>query len=530
MRGRHGSRRYSPGWPTEGWRRHADAHATVDVTRLSEALRAHVRDALSGRLGPTVQALTWRIVSLHPRLRVVRNVRSGDIRKPLAALDRSAFGLTDAVRLRERLADMLAFCDGRGTDGARRESPPASAPPAFNRRVLFALHNCGAFDPSGYASRSVALIDALGRQGVQAVITTRPGYPWDLAGRQHLTKAAGVDHRGLHFLLDPDPPFGLRDPDTRYIDSYAARLQRLAEGHGASVIHAASNYLNGAAAALAGRRAGLPSVYEVRGLWHLTRAFLEPGYGDTDHFRYCEQREVAACEEVDHVVTISPGLQGWLMERGIPADKISIIGNAAPPRTGTDAHAGATVGYEVRRRYGIARDAHVVGYLGSLVAYEGIDTLLRAHARTPPGRRPHLLIVGSGSHEKALRHLARELGTLPKVVFAGHVAADLVASHFEAMDAVFLPRKDDQLTRLVPALKPFEALAQRRPVFVSPALAQALGSTLVGGYHVLDLDTVDDLCKVLEQSDPVHLDARVPTWDDRAHALTRLYEQLCGAG
>ena len=49
-------------------------------------------------------------------------------------------------------------------------------------------------------------------------------------------------------------------------------------------------------------------------------------------------------------------------------------------------------------------------------------------------------------------------------------------------------------------------------MFVSPALAQALGSTLVGGYHVLDLDAVDDLSKVIEQSAPLHLDAQVPTW------------------
>jgi glycosyltransferase involved in cell wall biosynthesis len=500
------------------------------MTHLSETLRAHVRDALSGRLGPAVQALTWRIASLHPGLRVVRKVRSGHLHGPLAALNRSTFGLADGARLRERVADMLAFCDGRNRVEAQRESLARPACAAFNHRVLFALHNCGAFDPSGYASRSVALIGALVRQGTHAVITTRPGYPWDLPGHHRLQKSSGVDHGGLHFLLAPTPTFGLRDPDSQYIAGYATRLQQLAAEHDASVIHAASNYLNGAAAALAGRQSRLASVYEVRGLWHLTRAFLEPGYANTDHFRYCEQREIAACEEVDHIVTISPGLQDWLIERGIPPEKITIIGNAAPARADADVPFDATAGQEVRRRYGIAHDARVVGYLGSLVAYEGIDTLLRAHARTPAARRPHLLIVGRGSHEKMLRRLAKELGTLPKVVFAGHVAADLVASHFEAMDAVFLPRKDDQLTRLVPALKPFEALALRRPVFVSPALAQALGSTLVSGYHVLELDTVDDLCKVLEQSDPVHLNARVPTWDDRAHALIRLYERLCGAG
>ena len=212
------------------------------------------------------------------------------------------------------------FCDGRRAVAAAVGSSPGSARAAFNGHVLFALHSCGAFDPSGYASRSVSLIGALERQGVQAVIATRPGYPWDLARHRARPQASSVDHGGLHFLLAPATRVqacGIRTADTSRATRRACSSSR--EAHGASVIHAASNYLNGAAAAIAGRRSGLTSVYEVRGLWHLTRAFLEPGYSQTDHFRYCEQREIAACEAVDHVVTISPGLQGWLIERGIPS-------------------------------------------------------------------------------------------------------------------------------------------------------------------------------------------------------------------
>ena len=94
------------------------------------------------------------------------------------------------------------------------------------------------------------------------------------------------------------------------------------------MIHAASNYLNGAAAAAAGRASGITTIYEVRGLWHLTRAFSEPGYDRTEHYRYCERREVAACAAVDHVITLSGGLRRWLIERGIPETKISVVGNA----------------------------------------------------------------------------------------------------------------------------------------------------------------------------------------------------------
>lgn len=487
-------------------------------------LRHKAADALSGRMGPRAQHLAWTAARLHPVLRAAREAKRGHIRSALVMLERTSPRFAEAVRLRDRLADMATFGEAPGCLATPAVSRVAGRAP-FNGRVLFALHSCGAFDPSGYASRSVALMAALRARGVVPVITTRPGYPWDLAHHRDTPKRADVEYRGLRFQLEPEPQFTLRDPESRYIEAYAGRLQTLAAANNVSVIHAASNYLNGAAAAAAGRAAGIASIYELRGLWHLTRAFSEPGYDRTEHYRYCERREVAACAAVDHVITLSDGLRQWLVERGIPADKISVVGNAAHAHSGTgqDIERAALA---VRERHRIPPSAQVIGYLGAIVAYEGLDALVQAHARTPEAQRPFLLIVGGGNQEAALRRMVDSLGSGSRVVFAGRVAPEDVPAHYAAMDAVALPRRDDILTRLVPAIKPFEVLAHRRPLFVSPVLSQALADTLPAGYRVIDLDAVDRLDRILDDLPRNRYSIEVPTWHDRAGLIQACYRQL----
>jgi glycosyltransferase involved in cell wall biosynthesis len=496
------------------------------MNNVLAGLRRKAADALSGRMGPRAQHLAWSAARLHPVLRAAREAKRGHIRSALAMLERASPRFAEAVRLRERLADMATFCEAFD-GGALPTVPRATVRAAFNHRVLFALHSCGAFDPSGYASRSVALISALKSRGVVPVITTRPGYPWDLAHHRDTPKSSDVEYRGLQFHLEPQPEATLRDPESRYIEAYASRLQALARAHQVSVIHAASNYLNGAAAAAAGQATGIPSIYELRGLWHLTRAFSEPGYDRTEHFHYCERRELAACAAVDHVITLSDGLRQWLVERGIAADKISIVGNAAHVPGGSE-HDRQQAALAVRERHRIPTSARVIGYLGAIVEYEGLDALIRAHARTPQTHRPFLLIVGGGKQEAALHHLVSELGTGRQVVYAGRVSPDEVPAHYAAMDAVMLPRRDHILTRLVPAIKPFEVLAHGRPLFVSPVLAQALADTLPNGYHVLDLDSVGRLDRILDDLPQAGPAVQVPTWDDRAELMRACYQRLAG--
>jgi hypothetical protein len=82
------------------------------------------------------------------------------------------------------------------------------------------------------------------------------------------------------------------------------------------------------------------------------------------------------------------------------------------------------------------------------------------------------------------------------------------------------------LTRLVPAIKPFEVLAHGRPLFVSPALARALEDTLPEGYAVLDVDELDRLDRLIDGVPPLRAGIAVPTWSARASAVLATYRKL----
>ncbi|ADE13593.1 glycosyl transferase group 1 [Nitrosococcus halophilus Nc 4] len=496
------------------------------MRKITNKIRLYVIGAILNGKNKSLKKRISEVLRVLPPLRAAWLAELGHIFYPLSLLKKGCYGFSNIVMLRDRLADMAAFLNADNSHEARAFKLPRKP---YNGKVLYALHSCGPFDPSGYVSRSVGLIGAVQSKGIDTTVAIRPGYPWDLAQHAERSKVSEVHYQGLRFRLSPESPVTRRHPESRYIKVYGERLQALAVENDVSIIHAASNYLNGWAAALAGRALGIPSVYEVRGLWHLSRAFANPDYADTEHYRYYEKREIGACAQVDHVITLSDGLRQWLMARGISGDKISVVGNAAflPSVEKKDE---ASTALAVRRHYGIPADAQVMGYLGAIVEYEGLDILIRAHARTPLKHRPYLLIVGSGKHELVLRELVGSLETATQVVFAGRVSPDQVSAHYLAMDAVALPRRDDMLTRLVPAIKPFEIIAHHRPLLISHALATALGNTLPEGYRVIDFDSVDRLDLLVETNRDGRCPVKVPTWEERAAQLVDLYEQLADIG
>lgn len=78
-------------------------------------------------------------------------------------------------------------------------------------------------------------------------------------------------------------------------------------------------------------------------------------------------------------------------------------------------------GASLRRQWGIADGALVVGFAGRLVPQKSIDTLLQAFSRfrRHAGVDAWLAIVGAGPLEAELRRRARDLGVGERVVWAG---------------------------------------------------------------------------------------------------------------
>ena len=58
------------------------------------------------------------------------------------------------------------------------------------------------------------------------------------------------------------------------------------------IIHSASNFVVGMAGAKAAKALGIPSIYEIRGFWHLTQSTKRQGYEGSDHYNLTERLEI----------------------------------------------------------------------------------------------------------------------------------------------------------------------------------------------------------------------------------------------
>ena len=251
-------------------------------------------------------------------------------------------------------------------------------------------------------------------------------------------------------------------PGVRYlreVNATGRRLDGLIRTFQPDVLHAHSPVLNALPALRAGRRHGIPIIYELRALWE--DAAVDHGTTGEGSLRYRASRvlETRVLRRVDHVTTICEGLRNEILERGIPPERVTVIPNAVDTATfrfGVSPDAG------LRRQLGLER-ATVIGYAGSFYGYEGLDLLIDAMARLKPSHPElRLLLVGGGPEEGALRARVAQQRLGNEVVFTGRVPHDDIQRHYELIDVLAYPRRRIRLTELVTPLKPLEAMAQGR--------------------------------------------------------------------
>jgi PEP-CTERM/exosortase A-associated glycosyltransferase len=248
------------------------------------------------------------------------------------------------------------------------------------------------------------------------------------------------------------------------IDGLTKRLSEIIPQIRPDVLHAHSPSLNAIAALRAGKKFGIPVVYEVRAFWE--DAAVDHGTASENGLRYRLTRalETYALKQADAVTTICEGLRRDIVARGIPADKVTVIPNAVDIEKFA---VGGVADQDLKSKLGL-QGTRLIGFIGSFYAYEGLDILLRAvpamAARLPDLR---VLLVGGGPQDAQLRQLAKELGIVDKVVFTGRVPHEQVQMYYDLLDVLVYPRLSMRLTDLVTPLKPLEAMAQGRVLAAS---------------------------------------------------------------
>lgn len=311
---------------------------------------------------------------------------------------------------------------------------------------------------SGYTFRTRAIMKAQASAG------------WEVAGLtgerhyQHGIVPDGAEEtvEGLRFFRTQSLPSG--PPLLREWGEVRALSDRIIALHSIwpfDLIHAHSPALNGLAAARAAKKLGLPFVYEIRAFWE--DAAVGNGTGTEGSLRYRLTRalENHVVKRADRVAVICEGLRSDLVSRGFAADKIfvspngvdmELFGNPPPPDRA------------LAEQLGLSGKA-VIGYIGSFYDYEGIDDLIAAMPLMQS--EAHLLLVGGGPMEEALRAQAGASPAKDQIHFVGRVPHEQVERYYSLVDILAYPRKSMRLTDLVTPLKPLEAMAQGRLVAAS---------------------------------------------------------------
>ncbi len=407
-------------------------------------------------------------------------------------------------------------------------------------RILYHVSQSYPYHPLGYAIRTQYLMKALQQAGWDPQVVARFGYPAD---RLDFAEASlpitdeVIDGISYHFTPDQE---GIRGKEVQEQHGLlVASLLEQAKKLRPALIHSASNHVVGMAGAQVAKSLGVPSVYEMRGLWHMSRAAKQPAYQDSEHYRMVEGLEVQAAHESDHVFAITEAIRKLLIDAGVSAAKISLLPNAVDSEQFRPCvrHAG------LEKTLGLQGKV-VIGFLGSMKAYEGLDDLLRAIAliRKEVGDSVRLLMVGDGAAQEGLTKQAEELGLSNKVIFTGRVSHEEVGDYYSLMDVLCYPRKSVAVCEFISPLKPFEAMAQEKAVVVSSvaALAEIALHEKTGLVH--RKGNVEDLAACLRRLiDDAELRSRLGknarawvseqrTWQRNAAHVVSVYDRLLGVG
>ncbi len=356
----------------------------------------------------------------------------------------------------------------------------AHRPPAVDirpRKVVSFLHQARPFVSNGYAIRSHHLLSAIKEMDWEVVSVARPGFPTESDD-----SPSTIDVDGLTYRFLKGPMHGHLS-DWRYVHAAADSCTRLVAEENPELVHAASGYLTAWPALMAARRLGLPFVYEVRGFWDLSVTAGQPHLAERDLAQCIHANDTRLCQAADAVVTLTEAMRQQLIRRGISGDKIVV----APNGVDIEEHAPGSRDDQSLMELGLDPNRMTVGYVGSLLAYEGLDILLDALAMVQQrGGDFNLLIVGEGADRKRLEAKAKKLGLDKQTAFTGRVAPRDAARLYDLIDLCPFPRLPYPVCELVSPLKPFEAMARAKAVFVSDVAA--MKEFLVEGVNALGFE------------------------------------------
>tara|TARA_Y100000590_G_scaffold440074_1_gene565003 strand:+ start:3626 stop:5539 length:1914 start_codon:yes stop_codon:yes gene_type:complete len=406
-----------------------------------------------------------------------------------------------------------------------------------SRTVLYHTSHSLPYVQSGYAYRTHWLLNNIIKKNWDIQVCNRVGFPndrHDFKKSPIIPKDARLD--SIIYKMECENNELFPSNIKKYHELSVQTLIKQCSQIQPSIIHAASNHTCGLAATDAAQRLGIKSIYEIRGLWHFTRASKEEGYSNSNHFNLINNLEIQAAKNANHVFVITEAIKNILINKGLDNNKITILPN------GVDINRFPLLKekkIELMNKYDINNQI-IIGYIGSIVVYEGLDYLVQSIKKiiNQGIKNIKLIIVGDGDYLPVLKEQVINEKLFDYVIFTGRVSHLEINNYYSIMDFMVYPRKGYDVCEIVSPLKPYEAMASGKPIIVSNvnALSEMIENNETGLLH--QKDDVNDLSqKIIQLIDSKDMRMRLSqagykwvmknrTWDLISNKVTDVYNNL----
>ena len=321
---------------------------------------------------------------------------------------------------------------------------------------------------SGYAFRSQNIFRTQLNRGWQPVVLTSPKHEesWNSDNKEE--EIGGIRYYRTEGMCRHTFPL---EAELRLMATLGRRIREIAEIEKPDLLHVHSPILNAIPGLWAGRKLGIPVIYEIRAFWEDAAADHDTYRQDSWKYKLVQSIETLVCRKAEQVAVLCRGLAADLVKRGIPSEKLTVVPNGID----VDAFRAREPDAEYLQGWNL-HGKKVIGYIGSFYHYEGLDLLVDAFAHLATSRSDViLLMVGGGEIEAELMAKVERLHLGEKVIMPSRIPHDRIPGIYALVDILAYPRYSIRLTELVTPLKPLEGMA----------MGKALVASDIGGHREL---------------------------------------------
>lgn len=196
-----------------------------------------------------------------------------------------------------------------------------------------------------------------------------------------------------------------------------------------------------------------------------------------------------------HVVAITPGMQRALVDRGVPAEKTSVVFNWVDE----NAMRQVAPNGRLRATLGLGHDEIIIAFAGNIGSAQGLEAWVRAMHRLKGYEDVHLVLVGNGSDRERLRRLSEDL-ELRSIHFVDQVPVSDISDLTADADLAALSLTDQPLFHITLPSKTPAIMAQGKAILCSaPGEASEIVCRADAGWTATP-DDVDSITEMILQA------------------------------